>query len=322
VKPKDPAFDILAIGELNADLIFTGLTGAPVLNREILAGGFTKTLGSSTALCAANIARLGLSTAFCGKVGADEHGAYVLEELKKRNIDTRFCRVDPEVETGLTLALNWGGDRALVTFLGSIGDFSLKDFDLGIVQSAKHIHVGSFFLQSKLREDLPVIFAEARRRGIGTSLDAGWDDSGNWDYGIYSVLPYTDIFLPNEAEALEITKAPSVDKAAAKLAEFCEITVVKRGALGACCVSGSDSFSVAGMDDVPVADTTGAGDAFNAGFVYAYRRGLSPGECLEYGNACGSLCVMTPGGANADLSPPRVEAMIRSHSRSTVQITP
>jgi sugar/nucleoside kinase (ribokinase family) len=324
MEPSTAVFDVLAIGELNVDLIFTGLSGAPVLNHEILARGFTKTMGSSTALCAANIARLGLSVAFCGKVGGDEHGAYMLEELQKRNIDTRFCKVDPTVETGITLALNWNGDRALVTFPGSITDFSVKDFDPAIIQWAKHIHVGSFFLQSGLREALPAIFKEASQRGITTSLDAGWDDSGNWDYGLYSVLKYTDIFFPNESEALEITKAPSFDKAAAKLAEFCRIAVVKRGPRGAYCVSGGEtrppeaaadskngSYTVAGMD-VEVIDTTGAGDAFNAGFIYAYRQGRPISDCLEYGNACGSLCVMATGGAGADLTPRRIEGMIKA----------
>jgi ribokinase len=154
-------------------------------------------------------------------------------------------------------------------------------------------------------------------------LDAGWDDSGNWDYGIYPVLEHTDIFFPNEAEALEITKAPSFERAAAKLAEFCGIAVVKRGPRGAYCLSGPGKGSRGGEGgayaaaalDVEVVDTTGAGDAFNAGFIYAYLRGRSLGECLAYGNACGSLCVTAPGGANADLSPRRVEELISSRGK-------
>jgi sugar/nucleoside kinase (ribokinase family) len=307
---EERCFDVLAIGELNADIVFTGLKSAPMLNREIIADGFNKTMGSSTALCAANISKLGLKTCFCGKVGDDEDGHYILNELRTRNINADFCKIDREVKTGITLALNWNGDRALVTYLGAINRFSFEDFDINIIKCAKHIHVGSFFLQSALQKDLPAIFRQAQVWGISTSLDAGWDDSENWDYGIRSVLPYTDIFFPNESEALNITGENSFMAAAEHLAELCKVAVVKRGKNGACCVSRGEAFSVRAIEDAPVLDTTGAGDAFNAGFIYGFLNKFSLGECLEYGNACGTLCVSVAGGANADLSLARVREMV------------
>jgi sugar/nucleoside kinase (ribokinase family) len=307
---EERRFDVLAIGELNTDIVFTGLKSAPALNREIIAGGFNKTMGSSTALCAANISKLGLKTGFCGKVGDDEDGRYILNELRTRNINTDFCKIDPEVKTGITLALNWNGDRALVTYLGAMNGFSLEDFDINIIKCARHIHVGSFFLQSALQKDLPAIFSRARECGTGTSLDAGWDDTENWDYGIRSVLPYTDIFFPNETEALNITGESSFMAAAGRLAELCTVAVVKRGKNGACCVSRGEAFSVNAIEDAPVLDTTGAGDSFNAGFIYGFLNKFSLDECLEYGNACGTLCVSVTGGANADLSPERVREMV------------
>jgi sugar/nucleoside kinase (ribokinase family) len=306
-----PCFDILAIGELNADIIFTGLKGAPVLNREVAAGDFRKTMGSSTALCAANLAKIGLVVAFCGKVGGDEDGRFMLEELRKRNINADFCTVDPAAKTGVTLALNWGGDRALVTFPGVIGEFSLRDFDINILRQARHIHVGSFFLQFGLQKDLPEIFRQAQEWGISTSLDAGWDDTEKWDYGIRSVLPYTDIFFPNESEAFAITGESTWGAAAGKLAELCTVAVVKRGKNGGGCVSRGNVYAVRGIEDAPVLDTTGAGDSFNAGFIYGYLRKFSLRECLEYGNACGTLCVSVAGGADADLSLETVRKMVR-----------
>ena len=311
--------DVLAIGELNADLILTGLKQGPVLNQEIIADSYKKTLGSSTALCAGNIARLGLSVAFCGKVGKDEMGSFVLDELKKRDIDTRFCISDSQVETGLTLVLNWHGDRAMVSVLGATNTFSAKDFDINIIKSAKHLHVGSFFLLSSLRKDLSDIFKKAHEWGISTSLDTGWDDSGNWDYDIRSVLKYTDIFFPNETEALHITGTSSFVDAAAELEKVCGGTVtIKRGKNGACCFSGGKRYAVDAMEDVKVVDTTGAGDSFNAGYIYAYIKGFSAAECLEFGNACGNICVSTVGGSNADLSVDKVFEMIRTHKRSYI----
>ena len=314
---ENKRFDVLAIGELNADLILTGLKQGPVLNQEIIADNYKKTLGSSTALCACNIAKLGFSVAFCGKIGNDEMGSFVLDELKKRNIDTGFCVIDSKVETGLTLVLNWQGDRAMVSVLGATSTFSTKDFDINIIKSAKHIHVGSFFLQSALRKDLPEIFKTAHEWGISTSLDTGWDDTGNWDYDIRSVLKHTDIFFPNETEALHITGTSSFVDAATELEKVCGNTVtIKRGKNGACCSFGGKRYAVDAMEDIKVVDTTGAGDSFNAGYIYAYIRGCSAAECLEFGNACGNICVATVGGSNADLNEARVLEMIRTHKRS------
>jgi len=316
---ENKKFDVLAIGELNADLIFTGLKQGPVLNQEIIADNYVKTLGSSTALCAGNLAKLGLRVAFCGKVGKDEMGSYVLEELKKRNIDTGFCVIDSKVETGLTLSLNWHGDKANVTVLGAISAFSLKDFNIEVIKLAKHIHVGSYFLQSELRKDLPEIFKIAHEWGISTSLDTGWDESGNWDYGIRSVLKHTDIFFPNEDEALHITGTSYFKEAASEFEKACGNTVaIKRGKNGACCFSGGKRYAVDAMEDVKVVDTTGAGDSFNAGYIYAYIKEFSAAECLEFGNACGNICVGTVGGSNADLSVEKVLEMIQTHKRSHI----
>jgi sugar/nucleoside kinase (ribokinase family) len=310
-----PRFDVLAMGELNVDLIVAGLREAPALNREIIAGSFRKTLGSSTALCAANIAKLGLKVGFCGKVGDDEDGRFVLRELQARGIDTDFCVTDPRVETGITLSLNWGCDRALVTVLGAIGAFSAADFDPDVLKTAGHIHVGSFFLQAALRRDLPGIFKAAHSLGLTTSLDAGWDDSGAWDFGIRDVLPHTDIFFPSETEALNVTGKSSVEDAAAELADLCGAAVIKRGKLGACCVSRGKLCQTLSYEDVPVVDTTGAGDSFNAGFIYGFVRGLPLDRCLEYGNACGNICVGVMGGANADLGIENVEMVMGAHGR-------
>ncbi|GHU17271.1 ribokinase [Spirochaetia bacterium] len=313
---KGRNFDVLAIGELNVDLIFTGLKQAPALNREIAAEKYSRALGSSTALCGANLAKLGLGVAFCTKVGDDENGHYVVDELQKRGIDTTHCKIDPASETGVTLALNWNRDRALVTVMGTISTFSLADFDIEILRSARHIHVGSFFLQEALRKDLPLIFEKAHEWGITTSLDSGWDDTGVWDYGIKDTLKNTSLFFPNETEALHITGASSCEDAAKELSGLCKTIVIKRGNKGAYALSGNSWYSVDVMADIPVVDTTGAGDSFNAGFLYAFLKGLPLTRCIEYGNACGSISVMTIGGANADLNEDKVKALIGSHLRA------
>jgi sugar/nucleoside kinase (ribokinase family) len=260
---------------------------------------------------------MGLKTAFCGNVGEDETGKFVLDELTRRNIDVRFCISAPNEATGVTLALNWKGDRALVSVLGTISTFSPADFDITILKNARHLHVGSFFLQSALRPGLAALFAAAHDRGITTSLDAGWDDTGCWDYGIRAVLKYTDIFFPNETEAQNITKKNDSRAAAQDLASFCKIAVIKRGKNGAFCIADGRTYSVPVMGDMPVVDTTGAGDTFNAGFLYAFLHGKPTEACLEYGNAAGSISVGHAGGADAELKIDEIEKLIALHERCT-----
>lgn len=292
-------FDVIAIGELNPDLIVTGLAGLPVPGREIMAEHCSLELGSSTAICASGLAALGLKTAFYGKVGNDFYGTTVTGLLEKNKVDVRNVMIDENVQTGLTIALNVGNDRALVTVAGAIEALGIDEIDINILNDTKHIHVGSFFLQKKLQSGLPGLFAEAKKRGVTTSLDCGWDDSGNWDSGIFEVLKYTDIFIPNETESLHLSRKDNVKEALFALSDIVKIAVIKLGPKGACMKSRDEILTSPAYDTGTPVDTTGAGDSFNAGFIYGYINGYDHEKCLKLANACGSLSVVRKGGASS-----------------------
>ncbi|MDF2986222.1 MAG: putative carbohydrate kinase [Eubacterium sp.] len=302
-------FDLLSIGELNVDLILSGLQNMPVVGKEIIADDCSIVLGSSTAICSCGAAKLGLKTGFIGKLGNDSFSEIILKSLAGYGINLEHIIVDEGIKTGITVSLSTKKDRALVTYLGSIDTLSIDDFDLELINKAKHIHVGSYFLQSKLRKGLPKLFSYARERGITTSLDSGWDETENWDYGIFEVLKQTDIFFPNEVEALNITKANSVEEAIDILSKYCGTAVVKLGPKGAVAKRGDSIVSRRPYDVVPV-DTTGAGDSFNAGFIFGFINRFDLSDCINYGNACGSISVTNKGGASACASIDQVVAMI------------
>ena len=289
-------YDVLAIGELNCDLIMTGLKELPQTGREIMGDSFRQVLGSSTAICAAGLAALDLRVGFHGLVGDDDGGRFALKALEATGVDASHCIIDKNETTGVTIALNVGGDRALVTYLGAIETFRFEQIDLSLLQQTRHIHVGSFFLQHALRPGLAELFRLARAAGVTTSLDAGWDDTGVWDGGLREVLKHTTIFFPNETEALHITKAATPEDAAKLLPA--DICVVKCGADGA--VAFKDGVLTRGKPfKVTPVDTTGAGDSFNAGFLYGFLNGMSMADCLTHGNACGAVSVTKIGGASA-----------------------
>src|SRR5580700_6277375 len=121
---------VAVIGELNVDLVASGLTSAPVLGREVLAQDFQTVLGSASAIFACGAARLGHPVSFFSKVGNDEYGRFCLECLRKANISTENVRAVPTSKTGVTISLSTRSDRALVTVLGAISELSYKDLDL------------------------------------------------------------------------------------------------------------------------------------------------------------------------------------------------
>ena len=307
-------YDVLAFGELNLDLLVTGLESMPVPGREVIAKGASLVLGSSTAICAAGMAQLGLKTAMCSLVGNDDFGKRAIGFLDEYGVDTQYVTVDGDTQTGLTISLSGPSDRALVTHFGAIAETTADYVDGDLLARTRHIHVGSYFLQEKLRPGLPRLFAEARARGVTTSLDAGWDDTGCWGYNLKDTLAYTDVFFPNESEAMAITGKATPESALVALAGMCGIAVVKCGKQGAWLRRGDESLFAESYAVTNVADTTGAGDSFNAGFLYAYLSGFGLMRCLRYGHACAAVSVTRIGGASGCATLADAEAVLESGS--------
>jgi sugar/nucleoside kinase (ribokinase family) len=302
---------ILVIGELNVDLIVSGLPTLPVLGQELLCNDFQMALGSSSAICASWLAALGAMVDFWGKVGRDSYGEFVVSELDRRGIGTNGVIRDPDIRTGVTISLTYPNDRAMLTYLGSIAALRLDDLDLSFLACYDHLHSASIFLQRGLRPRLPTLYRAAKEAGLTTSLDSGWDPEEQWGHDIFDVLPYVDFFMPNEVEALYFTGASTVEKAVAELGRYAGAVVVKLGREGALACSGGQVWKAPGFE-VEVVDTTGAGDAFNAGFLYTHiAEGRPMPDALCFANACGAIAVTTIGGPSTLVSAAEVDAFIR-----------
>jgi sugar/nucleoside kinase (ribokinase family) len=303
--------DVVAVGELNPDLILGGLSGLPRLGQEIVAEHGTFTLGSSTALCAANLAALGLSVGIVGKVGEDAFGEFVLRCLGERGIDASRVIRDPAVRTGITVSLAYPEDRAMLTFAGAMAHLAAAEVDREYLASARHLHVSSLFLQRDLQPGCADLLRQTRARGLTTSLDPGWDPAETWDAGIESLYDLLDILFVNRVEAIALGYDPDWRRAADRLAKRVPVLVVKGGPEGASLVRDERWEDDAGFQ-VEAVDPTGAGDAFNAGFLFGHLAGWPLATCLKWGNACGAMTVGQPGGSGAFRSRADVEAFMRS----------
>ncbi len=292
------SYDVLVAGEINPDLILT----APDLEirfgqSELLVESADLTVGSSSVIFACGAARLGLRVAFIGVAGADLFGQYMLEQMHARGVDTSHVIVDPQQSTGISVILNRRVDRATISYLGAIAALRPEQVGDELLEQTRHLHVASYFLQDALRPGLPNVFRRARALGVSTSLDPNRDPAGRWE-GLPELLSCVDVFLPNESEARDITNLARNEDALHELAERCACVAVKCGAAGAIGMSNAQ-FASARALPVQVVDTVGAGDTFDAGFLYGWLNEWPLHRCLRLGAVCGSLSTTAAGGVNA-----------------------
>jgi len=307
-----PQFDVVVAGELNLDLILYGLPEQLPTEREFLADGLMVTLGSSSAILAHNLAALGAHVGFASLVGDDPLGEIALQRLAAAGVDVSRVNKASGRTTGLTVILQHEGRRRILTYPGTMADMSTADLDKKFLSSARHFHLSSFFLQPKLRPHVVELFREMKAAGLSTSFDTNDDPEDRWE-GVFDVLANVDVFLPNEREAMRLTGAASLDAAVEKLAPSVPVLAVKLGRQGALARRGKEEFRCPAAKVSPV-DPVGAGDSFDAGFLYQYVKGADLRTCLQYGNLAGALSTTMPGGTEAFRDRSRVEEFFRKQT--------
>ncbi len=306
--------DISIAGEINLDLIMYGLPEVMPMERELLGTDFQLTLGSSSAILAHNIAVLGLHVGFISLLGRDAMGKVALERLGESGVDLSRVRVsENNTATGVTLILPHGKERHILTYPGTMAELQLRDLDLEYLQSAKHFHLSSLFLQHSLEPDVPALFKELKAAGLTISLDTNDDPSGHWGGVFDELLDYVDILLPNEMEACRMAKKATVDEAIEELGRRVPCVAVKCGSRGSIVRVGGKTVSAPGVSVTPV-DTIGAGDSFNAGFLFGWLKGWPPDRCAYAGNITGALSTQGVGGTEAFRDPELVKRFLGHHS--------
>ncbi len=301
---------ILIIGEINVDLILQNYQAFPELGKEVLVEESTLTLGSSSAICAVGLARLGEDVSFLGKVGCDTWGDFCCRRLQDARIDITRVIVDSAVKTGITVSITGTTDRALITHLGAIAQFHAGDIDPAMIRGFDHLHISAYFMQSGLRPGIPAVFGQAKAAGMTTSIDPGFDPGGKWGPGLAETLAGTDVFFPNEVELRGISGKDNLEEALASLQNGHTLVVAKLGRDGAMAIVNGRLVRVPAPLVEPV-DTTGAGDTFDAGFLHRWLAGQSVESAMRYGAACGAISTLAPGGTGCQPDEAGVEAFLQ-----------
>ena len=155
------------------------------------------------------------------------------------------------------------------------------------------------FLQPALKYNLTKLLRTAKSCGLTTSLDTQWDPSEKWDLDLPAILPYVDVFLPNEAELLRLTECTTIDNAIVKLHNYTHIIAVKMGNKGSAIHHAGTTRYLPAFINSHVIDAIGAGDSFNAGFIRKYIAGCAIDTCQEFGNLAGAISTTAAGGTGA-----------------------
>jgi sugar/nucleoside kinase (ribokinase family) len=247
-------------------------------------------------------------------VGEDELGKVALERLGASGVDLSRVRVHPgSTGTGVTLLLPHGSRRHILTYPGTMAELCLRDIDVDYLKDAGHFHLSSLFLLRSLEPDLPALFQELKSAGMTISLDTNDDPSDQWGGVFHELLDYVDLLLPNESEACRMANKPTLEEAIEELARRVPWVAVKCGPRGSVVSAGGKKVFEPGVSVQPV-DTIGAGDSFNAGFLFGWLKGWTPAQCAYAGNVTGALSTLRAGGTEAFRDPELVQSFLAEHS--------
>lgn len=294
------SYDLVVVGDVNPDLVVY----APELEiefgqRETIAERAELLLGGSSAITACAAARLGLRVAFLGLVGDDAYGRFCLDALRSHGVDIDAVVVDADVPTGLTVILQRAGDRAILTAPGTIVALAARHIDAAVLARSRHLHVGSYFLLDGLRSAIPALFDAVHSHGGTTSLDPNDDPARR--FAIDAVLDRCDVLLPNDHEACVFAGVDDPAAAARLLAGTAGTVAVTLGADGALAARNDELITITAVP-IPateVVDVVGAGDNFDAGFLFGHLQGWPLMQCLRAGVGAAAMSLRGHGGTGA-----------------------
>jgi len=241
----------------------------------------------------------GLAARLVSVAGRDPFGDRLLEELATAGVDVSHVRRS-DAPTAATVALvNRAGDRFFLHCVGAGAEAFAEplELDAALTAGMSRFHLANVFALPGLRRHGAAILCRARAAGLVTSVDTGWDSQGRWIEDLAPCLPYTDLLFVNQDEARRLGGASGAGDAAdvreaalSLLGGGARTVVVKLGAQGSA-VYGAGGDTTVPAFDVPVVDTTGAGDCFAGAFLAALERGFPHSEAARFANAAAALAI-------------------------------
>ncbi len=285
---------VLCVGRVYCDLVFSEMSRIPEPGEEVFAGRFSTHAGGGAFITGAYLAASGCQAGLCAILPSGPFGQAIMGDLEGSGLDLTHCPAAPAGgEPQITVAMALANERAFLTRRSGL---SLpKSIDQALSEPGlSHLHIAEL----ATLDDNPDLAARARAHGLSVSLDCSWDESVITGEDAHLLLDGIDLFLPNEKEIRTLLNIEGpLERAAKDISSLAGVVAVKRGAGGASVFS-QTQISTAPALVSHVVDATGAGDAFNAGFISAWLEGDGVEKCLEAGNQYGAEAIKHAGGAS------------------------
>lgn len=299
--PAGAARGLVVLGEFFVDLVFYDLPTAPKMGEEVKTGRFAEFPGGGVATTALVAAGLGCPTAVITRVGRDIQGRPAWQNFQQSGIYLGASEYSTKFPTAKTVCAAFDGERMMITHDSinqGLHTLLKRPMVRRQIRKARHLHLACPLLP--LKTWIRAI-RRFRSQGLTISTDIGWNPAVLQSPQFPAILRECDFTFPNEVEARAMTAEKSIERAVRKLAQWVRVPVVKLGRRG--CIAMRDGKLIR-VKPIPVrvVDATGAGDAFDGGFLHGYLAGWPLEDCLRAGNVCGALAATSPGGSSTMVS--------------------
>lgn len=288
-------FDLVVFGEFFSDMIFYDLPHHPRFGEEVKTASFLIAPGGGLATSAVAASRLGSVTGIVTRVGADAASLPTWNQILREGLDVSGCEVRKEQPTALTVSVAHRGDRMMIThepINQRIEDLLERKAVVQKLHRARHVH---FACALRRPQKWVPVMKSLRENGITVSANFGWNPDLS-PAQLHSIVKQCQFIFPNEHEAKAITGTTTAQRALERLQDWVRVPVIKLNRRGAMLMAEGKVYRQPAMP-LAFVDATGAGDAFDGGFLHAFLHGSNWDECLRAGNICAGLSASQPGGS-------------------------
>lgn len=287
-------WDVITVGDVFVDIVMSGLAAMPKLGEEVECERLQYEAGGGAAITACGLAKLGCKTAILAVIGKED-SVWFRRRVEDCGVDVRQLILHASEPTATTVSVSTNIDRAFFTYRGAnklLPELLADPTFCQTMQQARHVHLAHAVAPKRLIE----LAHELHDAGTTLSIDVGWSVAWLQDAESLDALKVVDLFLPNEREAELMTGQTETEAILRAFANAgLRSVALKLGANGSALLHDGNYHFAAPHIVVPM-DTTGAGDCFDAGFLFAWLHGDAPAECLRIANVCGALSTQALGG--------------------------
>ncbi len=291
---------VVCLGVIVADVIGGPLTSVPNRAGMVVVDEMRLYSGGGASNTAVALSRMGARVSVLGRVGADNLGDFLIDKLAREKVSTDLISRDPELGTSATMVMvDPDGERRFIHYIGANGGLTGKQIGDDLLSKFAILHIAYAFVLPGL-DGLPMaeLLRKAREAGVVTLLDTAWDNQARWMELLGPCLPAADYFVPNLAEAQALTGLSDPYEVAQELIELgANNVILKMNKEGSFFMDRSGAHFLCPAYEVKAVDSTGAGDAFDAGVITGIWHGWPIEGTIKFANAVGALCAAGYGAA-------------------------